>query len=107
MIKITQKAIEKIKEISESEGIGHFVVRASVKGGGCSGMIHDLSFDDKISNLDEVIQINEITLILDQISFQYLENVTIDYFDSPISAGFKFSSPDIKSSCGCGKSVSY
>lgn len=107
MITLTKIAVEKVKEISEAEGIGHYLIRASVKGGGCSGMINDLCFDDKITDLDEVIEFDEVKLIVDQISFQYLENANIDYIESPFSGGFKFSSPDIKGSCGCGNSVSY
>lgn len=107
MITVTELAIAKIKEISESEGIGHYTVRVSVKGGGCAGMTHDMVFEEKILDTDEVIEIEGIKVIIDQISFQYLENITIDYIDSLISAGFKFTSPDIKGSCGCGHSVSY
>lgn len=107
MISLTKRAIAKVKEISEAEGIGHFNIRASVKGGGCAGMTNDLIFDEKISELDEVIPFDGVNLIVDQISFQYLENAEIDYLDSPFGGGFKFSSPDIKGSCGCGNSVSY
>lgn len=33
---LTDKAKEKIHEISESEGIGHFNIRVKVVGGGCA-----------------------------------------------------------------------
>jgi iron-sulfur cluster assembly accessory protein len=107
MISLTKRAVAKVKEISESEGIGHFNVRASVKGGGCAGMVNDLSFEEIISDSDEIVENDGVKLIIDQISLQYLENAEIDYIDSPFSGGFKFLSPDIKGSCGCGHSVSY
>lgn len=107
MMKLTERAIAKAKEISDAEGIGHYTIRVSVKGGGCSGMVHDMEFNNQVSDLDEVIEIDGVKLIVDPLSYQYLENTTIDYLDSPLGGGFKFTSPDIKSTCGCGNSVSY
>lgn len=107
MITVTEKALLKLKEISDSEDIGHYIVHAKVIGGGCAGMTHDLYFDDQISETDEVIEFGNIKVIIDPLSYTYLENVTIDYVEGTFSEGFKFSSPDIKQSCGCGSSVSY
>ena len=107
MITITQEAVAKLKELSEAEDIGHTKVRVKVLGGGCHGMVHDMSFDDVISDFDEVVEIDNISVIIDQMSFQYLENIAIDYSESLMGGGFTFASPDIKGSCGCGRSVSY
>jgi len=107
MITITEKAAQKIVEISDAEGIGHYVVRAKIMGGGCAGYQHDLSFDDKISDMDEVFTFDKVNLIIDPLSYQYLEEATIDYEDKLFGGGFKFISPNATGSCGCGKSVSY
>lgn len=107
MISLTEKAISKIKEIAEGEGIASLTIRVSIKGGGCSGMIHDMEFSDLINDLDETIDIEGIKIVIDPLSMQYVENVSIDYIDTPFAGGFKFTSPDIKTTCGCGSSVSY
>lgn len=107
MTTMTEKAIAKIKEISESEGIGHCNVRAKIQGGGCAGFQYDLNFEEKIQDTDEVMEFDGIQLIIDPISFQYMENVTIDYLEAMIGAGFKFINPDVKSTCGCGHSVEF
>jgi iron-sulfur cluster insertion protein len=107
MITITERAIAQLKEISDGEGIGHYSVRVKVVGSGCAGFSHDMFFDDKPFELDEIINVDDITIMVDPLSFQYLENVEIDYIDNPISSGFKFNNPSIKGSCGCGNSVSY
>jgi iron-sulfur cluster insertion protein len=104
---LTEIAKEKIKEISDSEGIGHYNVRVKVIGGGCAGFQFDLSFDDSINELDEFIEFDGIKLIYDQLSFQYLENTTIDFIEDNIHYGFKFNVPDAKGSCGCGSSFSF
>jgi iron-sulfur cluster insertion protein len=107
MITLTEKAVEKLKEIAESEAIGHTSIRVKIKGGGCAGFMHDMNFDDIKSETDEVVEQDGVVVLVDPLSYQYLENVTIDWEDHLISAGFRFKSPDITSSCGCGHSVDY
>lgn len=111
MIQITEKAAQKIIEISDSEGIGHYVVRAKVMGGGCAGFSYDMSFDDQIGEMDEVIEQTDfygtVKVVIDPLSFTYLDGSTIDWLDGLIGAGFKFVNPNATGSCGCGNSVSF
>jgi iron-sulfur cluster insertion protein len=107
MIYITEKAAEKIKEISDSEGIGYYSVRVKVQGGGCAGFTYDLFFDDKIVDMDEVAELDGVKVIIDPLSFQYMDEVTMDYIEGTISAGFKFLNPNVKGTCGCGNSYSF
>ena len=107
MISITDFALQKLKEIAASEGVEEQYVRIKLKGGGCSGLMHEMDFVPEKLDTDELIQFDTIKVIIDPVSFQYLENVSVDYIDSLMSTGFKFSSPDIKSTCGCGHSIQY
>jgi iron-sulfur cluster insertion protein len=111
MIHITEAAAKKVVEISEAEGIGHNNVRVRVIGGGCAGFTHDMYYEENITDMDEVIEFNDfygfIKVVIDPISFQYLDEVTIDYLDGPMGGGFKFLNPNVKGSCGCGSSVSF
>src|SRR5271169_3339797 len=100
MIYLTEKAANKIKEISIAEGIGHNIIRVKVKGGGCAGMENDLYFDDQISDTDEIFELDDVKLITDFLSFQYLDETIIDYVEGPISSGFRFNNPNVKGSCG-------
>lgn len=103
MITITEKAVAKIKEISEAEDIGHTTVRIKVLGGGCSGFTYDMGYEDTATELDEVIEQDGVKVIVDPVSFQYVANITIDYTGGLVG-GFSFKNPDSKGSCGCGKS---
>jgi iron-sulfur cluster insertion protein len=106
MITITDKAVEKLKEISEADEIGHFVVRVGIKGGGCAGYMTDMFFDDMIKDTDEIIEKGGVKIIVDEMSFQYLDGTDIDYEEGLMGSGFRFANPNKTGSCGCGKSFS-
>ena len=103
---ITDKARDKIKEIADDESIGHMSVRVKVIGSGCAGLSYDMEYDDKSNELDEEFIFDEIKIIIDPLSYQYLGDVEIDYVSSELGGGFKFNNPSVKSTCGCGNSFS-
>ena len=106
MIALTDKAKEMIKEIAAAEGIDLLQVRLKCQSGGCSGMTHDMYYETLTSELDEIIDFDDIKIVVDPISFQFLENLTLDYLESSIGAGFKFLNVGT-THCGCGKSFSF
>ncbi len=106
MITLTEKAVGKVKEIREAEGLGEQGLRVRVIGGGCSGFSYDLFFEDEVSDVDQTFESQGIKLYVDMMSFQYLEGVEIDYVEGLHGAGFKFLNPNAKSTCGCGSSFS-
>lgn len=106
MIYITEKAAKQVRFISDSEGIGYYIIRVKVRGGGCSGFTRELEFDNQIGELDEVFELDDVKVICDPISFQYLDETTIDYTDGLMGQGFMFDIPKSTGSCGCGKSFS-
>jgi iron-sulfur cluster insertion protein len=106
MITITEKAALKVKEIAEAENLLGQGLRLRVMGGGCAGFSYDLYFEDKSGDLDEQFESNGVKLFVDPMSYQYLENVEIDYVEGLHGAGFKFNNPNSKGSCGCGSSFS-
>lgn len=107
MITLTPKAVEKIKEIAEAEGISHNCIRVKVIGGGCAGMTNDMTFNEVINDMDEVFEQDSVKIIVDAMSHQYLDGTEIDYLEQGYSSGFKFINPNVKGSCGCGHSNSY
>lgn len=106
MILITDKAAEKIKEISEAEGIGHCRIRLRVIGGGCAGFIYDLYYEEASTDMDEVEDVKGVTVIIDPLSYQYLDGIEVDYATKSMSEGFTFNNPNVSGSCGCGSSFS-
>ena len=106
MLALTEKAAEKVREIAKAESLEGQGLRVQVKGGGGSGFQYDLYFDEKPTEMDEVIEIQGVQIFMDPLSMQYLEGTQIDYVEGLHGAGFKFENPNVKGSCGCGSSFS-
>lgn len=107
-MKITEKAAEQVKQISENEGLP-LSIRAGVKGGGCSGFQYALFFEgeDDITEMDNVYESHGVKIIVDNMSHAYIKDTEIDFVqDDLIGGGFKFLNPHVKASCGCGMSFS-
>ena len=99
-VKITEKAINKIKSvIKNKKGL-----RIEVVPGGCSGYMYNITTEDKINKDDQVIEEGGIHIIIDNESFNLLKGSKLDYVDGLQDAGFKIHNPNAKSTCGCGHS---
>ncbi|OQX29925.1 MAG: hypothetical protein B0D92_01170 [Spirochaeta sp. LUC14_002_19_P3] len=102
MLNVTDKARDQLKGLDVS---GNNFLRLSVEEGGCSGMSYQAAIDNASTPLDVVLyKDEEITIISDPNSQQYLEGITIDYEDDLIKAGFRFLNPRAVKTCGCGGS---
>ena len=105
MIKINKKAVEKLKEIRNSENYSSdYNVRVKVEGGGCSGLMYDLNFDNKISDDDNFFEDNNIKIIVDKKSLFYVLGTELDFSDGLNGKGFQFKNPNATRTCGCGES---
>lgn len=105
MIAVTDKAKERIVELRSEEGHSEsHNIRVSVKGGGCSGLMYDLDFDDKIEEADEIFEDKGIKILVDKKSLLYLLGTTLDFSDGLNGKGFQFVNPNATRTCGCGES---
>lgn len=107
MINVTDKAREEIVTLLTKEGKSlENNIRVSVKGGGCSGLMYDLSFDPEIHDADEVFEDKGVKILVDKKSLLYLLNTTLDFSDGLNGKGFQFVNPNASRTCGCGESFS-
>ena len=104
-ITMTERAARRIGEILRSEPTGA-MLRLSVQGGGCSGFQYKFDVDREKTDDDIVLDRDGVTVLIDQISLQYLAGSEIDYVDGLIGASFKVNNPKAKAACGCGTSFS-
>lgn len=106
MITLTEKAVKRIIEFAQEEGVPASI-RLKINGQGCSGFVQDIQFDEIQTENDEVFEQDGVKILVDMLSIQYLDGSTIDYVEGEFSSGFKFNNPNVKNTCGCGSSISF
>jgi len=104
MISLTEKAVGKVKEILDTQDPKPAGLRIAVVGGGCSGFQYSMAFENQPTMLDKTYNYDGLKVFVDQASLLYLEGAEVDYVETLEGSGFKFSNPNVKSTCGCGSS---
>ena len=104
-IEMTDKAIEKVKELRSLEKDKQdWPLRIAVTPGGCAGFGYDMDFDDKVNANDMTLMFGDLKVLVDPDSFPLIKGSKIDFVDSLRGSGFKIENPNAKRGCGCGKS---
>jgi len=106
MVTVSEKALEHVVELMMQQGITpdtHYL-RVGVKGGGCSGLSYAMDFDDNVTDMDEVVDLNVLRVIIDKKSLLYLYGTELDYSDGLNGRGFNWINPQASRTCGCGES---
>ena len=106
MIKVTDNAKSKALQLMQEDGKSGYFIRVGVKGGGCSGLMYELDFDNVINDSDKSFEDNGIQVVVDKKSFLYLVGTTLDFSGGVNGKGFVFSNPNADRTCGCGESFS-
>ncbi|MBD2441204.1 iron-sulfur cluster assembly accessory protein [Nostoc sp. FACHB-110] len=105
MIQLSPAATSEIKRL-KSKQQPHTLVRLAVKPGGCSDLFYDLSFDEIVTQSDRIFEINELKILIDDESLNYLDGLALDYSEDLMGGGFRFHNPQAVSTCSCGNSFS-
>ena len=106
MIKVTENAKHKAIELMKEDGKKNPFIRVGVKGGGCSGLMYELKFDNVLNENDKSFFDNGVKVVVDKKSFLYLVGTTLDFSGGLNGKGFVFSNPNADRTCGCGESFS-
>ena len=104
-IALTERAARRISEIMAREPEGS-MLRISVNGGGCSGFAYAFDVDRTRQDDDIVVERDGVSVLVDQMSLQYMDGSVIDFVDDLIGQSFKIQNPHAVASCGCGTSFS-
>lgn len=81
-------------------------IRVGVEGGGCSGLMYNLVFDNQMKEGDQTFEDKGIKIVVDRKSFLYLVGTELDYTGGLNGKGFVFKNPNASRTCGCGESFS-
>ena len=105
-ITLDSAAIVKIKDLLAIENVIGLKLRIYVSGGGCSGFQYGFTFDENQNEDDFIVNQDEVSLLIDAHSMQYLTGSVISYDTSLMTSGFNIKNPAATSTCGCGSSFS-
>ena len=103
-MKLESAAITKLRELIAEEGNPDLMLRVFVQGGGCSGFQYGFTFDEVKNQDDFDFVYDDITVVVDAMSMQYLDGASIDFKDDLMQSNFVINNPQAQSTCGCGSS---
>ena len=106
MITVTDSAKKQAIRLMEDYGKEGFFIRVGVEGGGCSGLMYQLTFDNERKEDDSSFMDNDIEVVVDKKSYLYLLGTTLDFSGGLNGKGFVFQNPNADRTCGCGESFS-
>ena len=93
------------------EGRDDLRLRVAVQPGGCSGLVYQLYFDERLLDGDAVRafptgsdEMASVEVVVDRMSVPYLSGATIDFADTIEKQGFTIDNPNAAGSCACGES---
>jgi iron-sulfur cluster assembly protein len=102
-VTLTENAARHIARQLEKRGRG-VGLRLGVKTVGCSGLAYTMDFADAVGENDIAFESHAARVVVDREALRYLDGTEVDYRREGISESFKFSNPNVKTTCGCGES---
>jgi iron-sulfur cluster assembly protein len=103
-ITITDRAVERVKNLLETRGLANGALRVFVVGGGCSGYQYGMALAQDEEEGDLVVEQDGVTVLVDPDSLPMLHGSEIDYVDDLMKSGFTIFNPNAVKSCACGSS---
>ena len=104
IIKLTDSAATKIKEIMSSASDSTLGVRVGVKSGGCAGMSYVMEYAKEQRANEEIIEEKGVKVFIDPKAVMYLLGTEMDFKKDKFSSQFVFKNPNETERCGCGES---
>ena len=104
VIKLSDSAVSRIKEIMAQAQNSTIGVRVGVKSGGCAGMSYIMEYAKDVRPNEEVIEDKGVKGLIDPKAVIYLLGTEMDYKKEKFASQFVFNNPNETERCGCGES---
>jgi iron-sulfur cluster assembly accessory protein len=104
MINLSKAAAGEIRRLQLRRQNPETRLRLGVQSGGCAALYYTIDFDKTMNPGDRVYDCGGISVIVDEQSLNYIEDLTLDYSEDLMGGGFRFHNPKAVESCGCGNS---
>jgi len=105
-LSVTGAAAAQLRKLIEMHDPDAAGIRLGVREGGCNGMTYSLDFAKERDPMDEAMEIDGVTLLIDPMSVIYLVGTEMDYVQEKLGSNFVFRNPNETGRCGCGESFS-
>ncbi|HEB59368.1 MAG TPA: iron-sulfur cluster assembly accessory protein [Gammaproteobacteria bacterium] len=89
-VTVTPAAAEQLAQLlaqSEDEMAG---IRIFVSGGGCSGLTYGMTYTDRTTPFDKILEGDGFRLMVDSVALGYLRGCEIDFRQQGLNASFVF-----------------
>lgn len=103
-MKLETTAVQRVRELLAEEDQQDLCLRVFVQGGGCSGMQYGFTFDASQNEDDFDLDFEGVKILVDSMSWQYLQGSVIDYREDNMGSSFVINNPNAVTTCGCGSS---
>ena len=104
VLHLTDRAVAKVRHLMEDEANDELKLRVFVTGGGCSGFQYGFTFDELADEDDTLVEKDGVVVLVDPLSYQYIEGAQLDYTEGLEGSRFVVSNPNATTTCGCGSS---
>ena len=105
VIRLTDAAAVRIRDIMEKSEGRYIGVRVGVKNGGCAGMSYTMDYAESQEPLDEVVEDKGVRILIDPKAVMFLVGTEMDFRREKLAQKFIFTNPNQTEACGCGESV--
>jgi iron-sulfur cluster assembly protein len=105
VIKLTDAAATRLRDIMEKSEGRYIGVRVGVKNGGCAGMSYTMDYAESQGPLDEVVEDKGVRILIDPKAVMFLVGTEMDFRREKLAQKFVFTNPNQTEACGCGESV--
>jgi iron-sulfur cluster insertion protein len=104
LFQISDNAAKRISFLAAQEPSPNAKLRIAVDGGGCSGFQYRYEFTTTANEDDHAFSNGAATVLVDDMSLQYLSGSMVDYVETMAAAHFEIRNPNASANCGCGNS---
>ncbi|KAI8813771.1 hypothetical protein BJ742DRAFT_746659 [Cladochytrium replicatum] len=99
----TPAAVRRLREL-QTDPSNPRLLKVGTKKKGCSGQSYSLEYVTEKGRLDEVVEQEGVTMLVDSKALFSLIGSEMDFVEDKLSSQFVFHNPNVKEMCGCGQS---
>src|SRR5215217_602945 len=99
---LSDAAANRVKDIIAKADRPIVGVRVGVKNGVCAGMSYTMEYAESVNPLDEVIEANGVTVLIDPKAVLFLLVTEMDFQMTKMSSQFVLNNPNQTAACGWG-----